>query len=482
MLGWVQRFVSRLERIPYSGWLLVAVPVVVGLSRSVLESFILGYRAHVLASAFNYVMFYVALQQLFIVALAVATSKPAREVTGAVSVGLVLAWLPPILDMAGLGTPGKGFFYFTEFRWHFFAPYQSLGESLTIWISIAFGVGYVAYTTRSAVRGAVALGTMWVVGQVLGWLVTVVAAFLARDPGIASLTLPGITNLLFFLIAFAAQSVLHCGTLLPSLLRVNHCVPFALCTAIAGRMTGAMEGALGARALVILVGGLLIVIANDYYDKEQDERLGRTGRPATRDDMIVATFYQALIVAWGIVVEPRSAVFLILFFLLPFFYHHPTFRLKRLFCAAYLIEGATAVCSFLFGMGSVRFGTALQVTPLLVLGGFALGSMFKDYKDVEEDRAERMGTIYTRLMARGRSLAAVHLGVSLAILLALLVPPVWLVGRGEPFSRAAALFVLAAAMLACLLIGKDRRKVVERSFWCLSLYLLALLVLVPQLG
>ncbi|MBI5478195.1 MAG: UbiA prenyltransferase family protein [Deltaproteobacteria bacterium] len=477
----LDRFVQRVTSIQYHPYHLVVVPVLVGLVRAALEALV-GYRAQTPIHAFTSVLFYLVVQLLLLGVVSLATGRRWREIAGAVTVGLVLGWVPPLLEWVAFAQPGRAFRYLNEFRWHFVAPYQSVWESVGIWLAIVFAGGFTALVTRRLWRALAALAGAWVAMQVAGWACPAAGQLLAVDRGLRGVSVANLSNLVLLLVALVVYLALNPGTLLPSLRRINHCLPWGLVAMLGARLTGQFWTVAALRGVIMTLGFLLIVFTNDYFDRGQDAARGGQARPIAAEDMVVATWFEVLLCLWVGFWDPRGIMFVAIFFVLALLYHHPALRLKRLFCAAYTIEGAAATCCLLFGLGSVHNSTWARAFAALTFGGFALGSMFKDYKDIDQDRADKVGTVYTRYLARGRSLRGIHLVVSVALALGMLVPPLWLLTRGAPLGHALLLFALAPVMLLCLLRGADRRAVVERSFWCLSAYLAAFVAVAPQLG
>jgi hypothetical protein len=477
----IDRFVQRVTSTPYHPYQLVVVPTLVGVVRAGLEALV-GYRAQTPIHAFTSVLFYLVVQLLLLCVVSLATGRRWREVAGAVTVGLVLGWVPPLLEWVTFAQPGRAFRYLNEFRWHFVAPYQSIWESVGIWLAIVFAAGFTALLTRSWWRSLVALLGAWATMQVAGWVAPAVGALLLRDRGLQGVSAANLSNLVLLLVALGVYVGLARATLLPSLKRINHCLPWGLVAVLGARLTGQFDTVAAVRGVLMTLGFLLIVFTNDYFDSSQDAARGGSARPVAAEDMIVATWFEVLLCVWVGFWDPRGVLYVVVFFVLALLYHHPGLRLKRLFCAAYTIEGAAAACCLLFGMGGAHNSTWGRAFVALTFGGFALGSMFKDYKDIDQDRADRVGTVYTRYLARGRSLSGIHRFVSGALALGMLVPPIWLLVRGAPAWHAGLLFALVPVMLLCLLRGDDRRAVVERSFWCLSAYLAAFAAVAPQLG
>jgi hypothetical protein len=474
-------FVQRAAGIGYSPYLLVAVPVLVGSVRHGMEA-MLGHPVRALEHAVNSVLFYLVLLMLMTAVVSFAAKRSHRETLGAVSLGLVVAWLPPLLEMVLFSQPGRSYRFAREFYWHLAVPHQPIWETIGVWLGIALAAGFVVLVTRSIARALIGLVGAYAVMQFIGWVMPTAAERLALWPELRGVGIVSVYDFISILVALCVYLVWNRRSLAPSLKRVGHAIPCGLFAALGARMAGQPPGLVVLKGLAIVAAAQLVVVANDYYDRTQDAS-GGIARPVTRDDLVVATFFQVLLTVWSGLFDPPAAFLVGLFFVLALAYHHPVLRLKRLFCAAYTVEGVAAASCFLFGVGSRSMGEPwVRTMAALAFGGFALGAMIKDYKDVAEDRANRIGTIYTRQLARGRTLRSIHWAVSLAVSASLLIPPVWLAVRGAPQWHWLWLALGAPATALVLVLTRSPRAAVERGFIVLAAYLVVLVAVAPRLG
>lgn len=484
--------------IPPSPYLIVVVPIIIGCVRVAEEhlwdpslataGFGVGVASFMVASTFHLILFYVLVQLLLAGALALASGRQAEEMLGPVSVGLVIAWLPPLINLVVPERYRRVFSYFWEFHWDLFARYQAVGESITLWVMIVVSGIFVARLVRSIPRGLLASLLVYGCAQLVGWawpvLSNVAATIAGSGKSGRGLTGEGhaIMNLSAVLAIFVIYALQRREAWLPSLIRVNHALPAGLVAAVAARLAAEPWHEALLRGLIMAFAAQLLVVANDFLDHDQDSGAGGVARPVGRQDYVVGVYLQALLVFWVVCFRPVGFFALILFFALFTLYHLPPLRLKRLFCGAYRTEGLAAGACFLFGaQGDVR-GSWLPIATVLVVGGFSVGVWFKDYKDIPQDRAAGVGTIYTRQMMKGRSLAGIHTFVRCVLSTVLLVPAVWLIAIGSAWLPAVGL-VLLAGLIGLFLLGlQDRKLAVESALWALCGYLLLLLAQVPNLN
>lgn len=491
----IDRLFARTLAIPSTPYLVVLVPTIIGTFRLAEEA--LGNPGLVspdaprspATQALLAVTFYALMQLALAASIGLASRRPSAEILGPVSVGLILGWLPPVIDWLLVTPSDQRFFsFFWRLDLDLFAPYQSIGESITLWLLVVLSGAFAWWLTRRLFRGVLGALGAYLVVQLVGWGWPALAILVApagpppTSTGGVTAAAVGPMMLLGLLAVFGLLVAQRSRFLLPSLARVNHALPWGFVTVAAARMGGETWFIAGVRGVVMAFAFQLAAIANDFLDREQDGSAGGSARPASRDDLVISTYLQAALLVWTVCFHPAGFFSLLLFFALVALYQLPPLRLKRLFCGSYRTEGLCGGACVLFGSPPASEGRWLGVAMLLAIGGFSVGSWFKDYKDIEQDRASSVGTIYTRQMKRGRSLHGIHAFVRSVLFAALLVPPLWLGFAHDSWTGAAGLFAIAALISARLLTLGHRKRAVESSLWALSAYLALFALLVPQLS
>ncbi len=417
--------------------------------------------------------FYAMMFWLMVLLLAQTTGRRIGQVSRAVSIGLVLGVLPPLFDAAvGTSRPVK-YGYGTTLAWLFTGQDFPPGETAALWIAILSAGGFVLYVTRSATRGLLAAAGAYLVMQfMLVWSNLSLSWILSGFPF-------DVQRVAYFLLAIAAFFIVRARALGPSLLRVNHALPFALAT-LAGSLWVQETWRMGlGKALMMLVTMLVVIMHNDYYDRDQDASSGRAS-PVTADDASWLWFLAATgvltVMLWSVV----AALILASYLALGAMYQMPGARLKRIFCVSYKIEGLWGALAFMLGaLGSPNLGDGLVASDVLwpavlAFGGFALVSGLKDYKDIEADDASGVLTYYVMTRRRGGDLYRTHRRLVAACTAALVGAPLLLgMKHGyHPLELAAA--GLAVLPMAWVLLVKDRTRAVEGMFWLLSVYLVVM--------
>ena len=352
-----------------------------------------------------YTMAYFAFTALFRILLPLHLG-----VGNVVAAGLLLGITPPVFEalIPSLGGKEKYYDYFFQYELWFYEPtYQPLSETLVVWLAIVGAGVFVALVSRSWWKPLVALLGAWCIfmwgGTIIpSWLVGTHEASLHPDRWIMGAPTLTTSALIFHVSRFRAH--------LPSLLRLNHVLPFAglaLCGAAYG---GHSLGDALWRGGFVLYLCFILLLQNDTYDANEDARAGRVTR-ASGDDAYWATVLGWILVFYVARVAPMLALTGALVLLIGWTYHHPAARLKQHFCMSYMVEGAGALASFATGLA----GALVVASPhplvwpcVLVFGGGALLSMPKDFKDVDADRAEGIPTLHVQLVQLGRDAASVQ--------------------------------------------------------------------------
>jgi hypothetical protein len=463
------------------GALLVIAPLCVAAMRQAGEV-IIGLSWPEGAVFQNFVVFYLVTELVVLWLLHVTTRRPFQELAGFVALGLLIGTLPPVLDGLLFREPNVTYVYFTEFRWLFSSKEQPAGETACIWLGLLAIGGFAGWVTRRAVPAVVTWVGAYAAMQVLGGGLPMLVHWLAREQhGARSI----LHHVLMLSVAFATLAALRPRALGYSLGRLNHALPFVGVTAIGARLAGDGWLLAGAKAGVTLLASALVIAANDWYDRHQDGA-GRAPRPMAPDDVWLVSFLQLLLctsVAWFL---REALVGIALFTAVTLAYHHPATRLKRWLGAAYASEGLAALACFL--VGALRPGRAPPFLPgarAVALGlalapvGFFLGSLFKDYKDVEADDRAGVRTIYTELARRGLEPRRASWMVAAILAACLAVATALVAAAGASSLVTVALAALTLLAVPSLLLGRPRAAV-ERTIWVVSVHLLvAALALQP---
>ena len=483
----VNRICGSLSRIPFSVYLLVFVPVVIAGGRCVQELLYFGMRPGFVPSSLpflNYVVTYM-LEQICVVAVfTIATGRNYREFVGVVSVGLLLAWLPPFLDgallLVGIRQPHHMYVFFQEFSWHFFNDKQLIGESITLWISVLAVALYLAWRSRSVIRTLIGIFLYYALIQILGFLWPGCVIAIAGNLNVESQMYMDLIGLALFGIVYF---FLEFKTMFPSTLRLGHALPWGLLAAIGARLSGHDWWSVVMYGFVFFAVVQMSVYVNDYFDRTMDGACGGKARPVTRDNVVFVLFFQAMLALHVFWMDADRFYLVATFIALSHSYHLPTIRLKRVLGVSYLMEGASAALALLFGLGleGLKGDPSLAfVCVCMAFLGFLVGSTMKDYKDVEQDRKAGVNTLYTRLTESTFTLGKIHVVISSLLTVALAIPAVYLFIVGQSAVELVVLGVLALLPQVCLLAIGPKRAAVQAAIWGVNAYLGVLVFILPN--
>lgn len=474
----LKRFCERLLSVPYTPWLLILPPALVGGARALEEAVIGAGRADFCA-VLNGVFFYAVMEVCFASLLGALLSCNPRKTLGVVAPSLLAGLLPPLIDVVMPGAHG-GYHYYTTFKWNFIAPYQPLGEVIVVWSMIACTGVFVAIVRRSLARALLAWAGAWIIMQLTGW------CMVAPPAKLVGLVNHGLLafNFSAFLIIAVSLAVWNRESLGPSLRRLPHALPWTFLGALGARAAGKGLAETLAKATLLLLAGGTLVVMNDWVDREQDGSAGGKARPVTRDDVVLMAWLQILAVLGVIEALPGAMAPLFVCVTAMSAYHAPGLRWKRFPLATALIEGLCVACAFLFGVAGQTYPFSRRLTAMsaLILVGGAVISTFKDFKDLDQDRAAGVRTTYAWLLDHGMGPGGAHLALTSAATLCLAIPPLWLWTRPDAVVLALlASLVCAAAFPAALWSFRARRtRATAYALFALAFYLGALTIAVPQ--
>lgn len=458
----IERLFRAAERRPWTLGLALATPGWIAVVRMLLERELsmgpvplgrppLPWFAHIY-------VFYLALSVCLTALLALVTRVPWTKAAGPVGMGLTLGTVPPLIDVAVYGIGHFAYEYqpaLSEFPWTLHLPPRVLpwGETTVLWLTIAL-------MTLAGVRA----GVRWwrVVGLAFGtWALIIV--FLVLLPAGSALLSQRLgfspsewRNLLFALITFSA-TVLATGTAARLAKRTLH-VLLAPVLALAG---ASLRG--GADATVLLAAGHLALLsagfalANDFYDREEDAAAGRPPPPDEASAQLLAVV-PLIPVLHVLSFRLELGLCLLGFAIVSYAYHADPLRLKCVFPLSYKTEGFLGGLAFFAGLTAVQPAllnpTQLWVA-LVVTVGTPAALVFKDWKDVEGDRAAGVRTAFVVLEDRGWSRNAVRWLTAGLLAFCLLVVAV---GVGQ-LSRTSMLPLVVLALLAAAPIALGKRPV-----------------------
>jgi hypothetical protein len=167
---------NRLVAVGFRPIWLILTPVAIGAGRILSERLLIPHHwtpkigVTILAPyTISVILFYHIAQIAMIAFLAYASRRRSEELVGPVSVGLLLAWLPPMLDAVLPEQPQRYYSFFAAFEPDFAAAYQLMGETITLWITVAACGILVFYLTGTWWRAGLGSASAYFILQLLGW-------------------------------------------------------------------------------------------------------------------------------------------------------------------------------------------------------------------------------------------------------------------------------------------------------------------------
>jgi len=431
MLNFISGPIDFIERKTCSSTVIAISAVLIGIGRTLLE-IVLANRVYYGQDVLNNCVFYFVVAWGFTLVLSRLSRVDWRRVMPVVLAGLIVGMLPPLIDVFIYG-PGN--FVYTYYfglpdlmGLSLFDRSQGMpfGEGLCLWAAVLFAAGYVLLKTGSWWRAGLSavcvyLAVFALVGVAVPTFSRQLADFIPQPAMALNSLMQLLVGLLFYL-------CLRPKLLLSLTRRSLHCMPFVLICLIGAALHGPLTPMAILSAAAVFVAGLVALVQNDFYDREEDKISGREQAVEECDVHWFNLFFAGVFLSlyWG-----QSLLYLPIgcIWLLAMVYHHDDFRFKRIFPFNQIIEGLWGVLAYLAGaltVPNVLFSGEIAINAALIFVGWTLIAAFKDAKDLEADTTVGNRNFYTVMLGRGLSLERSHSLVCLGGLGFCLVPYAWL--------------------------------------------------------
>jgi hypothetical protein len=405
-----------------------------------------------------------------------------RKAVHAVLIGIFLGIFPPLIDVFIYGIGGFHYTYFyglpTPRQCLFFDAAQGfpIGESIILWASIGFTAYYVFLKTASWFKTILGAALAYIFLLNSGWIIPNLSKTLEYYCNLSYMIF---ISLLQLVLALVLYLILNRRVALRLLGRSIHCLPFVLLTLIGAVLSGGIKPMSMLMAFFVFLAGIVTLAQNDLFDREEDALSGRPAYLDRQDVLFLNTIFISILLVLNST-GGYSYLPLLLLFICAVLYNYDFYRAKRFFPGNYKIEGIWGLGAFLAGIMSQEashFSKEILVYAFLVFGGWSLVSSFKDYKDIESDKAVGNQTGYIVLMKMGLSLQQAHRFIMTIIIACFCVPAIWIFFQPVP-----RIFVLCFPVIAIgpllLNINKPPSKAVVRNILLITcVYLFILLVL-----
>lgn len=424
----LERLFRAAERRPWSVTLALGAPVWIALVRMLLERYLSLGDAPLGRPPFPWfahiVTFYLALLVTLSALLVVLAKLGWQAAMRQVGMGLTLGTLPPLIDVLVYGRGRFAYEYrpgFTQLPWLLHEPPRVLpaGETTVLWLTIALMTYATWRATKQPGRALLTAASTWLLVLLfLVWLPGAAHA-LSRLTGLAPSEW---RNALFGLVTVAG--VVTCLGLWRRLAtRLPHVLLPGLFVGLGAVERGPLDGPALLAALQVLLLAIGFTLANDWYDRKEDEAGGRT-TSLTADGAqwlaVVPLVFAAHVLAFRL----ELGLALVGFAIVSHAYHSDALRLKCVFPLSYKTEGFLGGLCFLAGLAAApeRAPTERALWLLLLVTlGTPIALVFKDWKDVDADARAGVRTAFVVGEAHGWArqslvrVAALGLGLSLVL-------------------------------------------------------------------
>lgn len=473
---------ERIESQPYHPARLFIIVFSVGIGRAAEEVF-LAHKSLSLNAASHYASFYLATFFVFNAIASIVMKIDWRKTSQFVLYGIFVGLVPPVIDAIWIGPGRFGYSYLDGFYPTLHGARNPYSEAIAAWSALITFALYVFLRSRSFWKSLLSFVLAYV-----GLVALVSLTPEAIGNMIAPIKSGTAKTFLYLLISYTIYVLLNWDRFKPSLKRINHSLPWVLLVFLGASLADGIQKMTWMQGLLVLFLHQGIVFANDYYDRESDALNERPGRIQETDVFILHVLLIWIASHVGLV-NAKLGFLYYLYILLTTAYHHPSIRLKDHFPLNYVTEGLVASLALMVGMASSG-QTQLSPEELAYVGlafiGFASASPFKDYKDLEGDRASGTKTIYVLLSQRGWKLSRIHMLVTCIVLIFMSAPLYFLHIKNAP--QLLILILATAFVVPAFLTLRmwDKKSAVELTAWLLTAYLTALtaslVFAVPSIG
>ena len=478
-MKFLENMVDRIERIPFSPWTILFVAVFIGSLRPLFEAALQVHSNGALGvqSVLHNIIFYFSVPWIFLLWLPRVTGKEWRKVASIAVIGLLTGLVPPLLDLPVYGLHGTQYTYMPRFKPLFIGSITpvfgtaadgfriSFGEAASIWFVIVCTAGYVFISSSSLKRALLSLPLSYITWQFIGTGLFRITRPLTYQVLSARHASPSLMSIYFLIIVFLVYRFLRRGDFPSIIKRGLHPLPFAIAVVVVGRAAGAVNVYHFFYAVMFYLAGVILVVQNAHFDREEDAAGGRVSG-VTKEDTEFLFMIAFLAILSLLVFQSCPATALLAYFGVWTLYHYPATRLKKLPIVPYAVEGAGGLAAALAGLSvsadSFQVVNAVNYYTVLVLpaafAGFMAGSVFKDYKDVEGDRAAGVQTLYVLALERGIPVRRTHILVYILMVAANITPVIVVALMGAPLVQAAAVAISIPVLFYLAMLRTSNKK------------------------
>jgi hypothetical protein len=341
--NWIKRIIYFQEKRAYNFYTILIFALFVGGIRTI-EEVMLAYRQYYHIDVINNCVFYLLIIFSYTLVVAISSKTEWKKVINAVLIGVFLGVFPPIIDVFIYGLGNFRYSYFVGLpgiRDFFFFDYSRgfpIGEGIVLWATIIFSAYYIYIKTSSYKKFLLGgLGVYVIVLLTSGMLIPTISSIAARNMPmrIQSMIVTSIFQLIPVIVFYLILNP-HIFTNLAK--RSLHCLPFVLLAFMGAAVAGGINSFTLFAAAMIFYAGLVTLVQNDFFDKEEDTLSGRYSYVTGQDVLFFNTTYLILVF---LLYNIKSMVFLPLglLYIVSVLYNYDFYRAKRFFPANYKIEG-----------------------------------------------------------------------------------------------------------------------------------------------
>lgn len=479
----LQYLFDRLEKLPRSiSFSLFIISFVAGF-RLLGEWLILKGQSFFAFSVLpHHFAFYLAMFVINVNNMSLLLKKPWKHFYGIAGIGVLLGILPVFIDAMIINAATQRYVYLTGFHLFLFDEKTlPLGESIALWVWIFSFSAYIFIASKSWSKTVLGFIITYICVQLVGYVSTVLRMYFLSW---TMLKVPGdfYWTMWWLLISFALVCLANPSQVKHAFFRIHHAVIWGVMVLLGTKLVGYIDNISLVRAFIMSFSFFLIMLVNDYFDKETDS-VNKRESAISEDTLLFMLYCHLVLVLTSGELGLAMGISAFLFFLLGAAYNCPmVIRLKRNFIMGSLVEGCGAFLCLI--AGATQFGPPMNrlffPVALLFSAGFMIASNMKDYKDFKGDLQCDIETVYVYLYKKGWPVAKTNLLVSIILTVILVLASVLQIFLGVGTFQ-----ILTGCLLAVVpgifMIKWPPRIAVGTSLIFVEIYFIYLMYMVPKL-
>lgn len=426
--------------------------------------------------------FYLAMFIINVFNLSMILKKNWKEFYGIAGIGVLLGILPVIIDALIIDSATQKYFYVDGFYPLLFdRKMVPFGESLSLWVWLLSVSYFIFISTKSWFKTLLGFTLTYISIHMVGYVSNIFKDYILSW---TFLKIPDdyFWTMWWLFISFLFACIANWDQFKHTFYRIHHAFVWGILVLLGAKLVGYVDNLTLLRAFIMAFSFFLVMIVNDYFDKDTD-RINQRESTIDSEMMLFTIYCHIVLVLTSGELDLVMGVITFLCFILGIAYNFPVvFRLKQNFVLGSLVEGIGAFLCLL--AGGTQYGPPLSkwFLPLAFLFamGFMLASNMKDYKDFKGDYECNIKTFYVYMFNNGWAIGKTNMLVSFVLSLTLIMASLALSMIGAAIGSIAVGCVLGL-IPGIVMVKLPPRPAVNCGLIAIMVYFIFLIGIIPKL-